>query len=66
MASVRYVDLLSYGRMLATQWRAPPRITGSEDIRYVDELGYWMRIQLPVAANSDDASMASFHKLDSA
>lgn len=34
-----------------------------EDIRYFDELGYWMHIQLPVAADSDDAIVASFHQI---
>jgi hypothetical protein len=37
--------------------------TTPADIRYFDELGYWMRVELPAAADSDDAEVASFHQI---
>jgi hypothetical protein len=42
-----------------------PAYTGSapEDIRPFDELGHWMRVQLPVSADSDDTLIAGFHQI---
>lgn len=37
--------------------------TAPQDIRYFDELGYWMHVQLSVAADSSDALVASFHQI---
>ncbi|WP_216850448.1 DUF1254 domain-containing protein [Granulicella sp. L46] len=34
-----------------------------EDIRYFDELGYWMQRQLSVASDSDDTEIASFRQI---
>ena len=34
-----------------------------EDIRYFDELGYWMGKLLPVSADADDQLVASFHQI---
>lgn len=37
--------------------------TAPEEIRYFDELGYWMHVQLPVAMDSDNTLVAEFHQI---
>jgi hypothetical protein len=41
----------------------PYQGTAPEEIRYFDELGYWMHVQLPVGVDSDNALVAGFHQI---
>jgi hypothetical protein len=34
-----------------------------EEIRYCDDLGYWLGKMLPVSADSNDSLVASFHQI---
>jgi hypothetical protein len=54
---------LGYKRPGERAMVAPYQGTASEDIRYFDELGYWMHVQLPVAEDSDNPLVSSFHQI---
>jgi hypothetical protein len=54
---------LGYKRPTERAMVAPYVGTAPDDIRYFDELGYWMHLQLPVSADSDDTLVASFHQI---
>ena len=54
---------LAYKRPTERALIAPYDSKAPEDIRYFDELGYWMRNQLSVAADANDQLVASFHQI---
>lgn len=54
---------LAYKRPAQRPLLAPYESKAPEDIRYFDELGYWMGKMLPVSADATDSLVASFHQI---
>jgi hypothetical protein len=54
---------LGYKRPTERAIVAPYVGSAPEEIRFFDELGYWMHVELSVASDSDDPLVASFHQI---